>query len=556
MPPGFDETAPVSRTPFSQQGRSLQPNSVSARRGLATNIGNMERGSDLARELNNFQMIKPGVWTQKGIGWTEHRAAVFPGKFLDFSFFVNNAGVKTLLFQAGAKLQSYDLATQTETDILTGLNINALPTIRRSYSPTTGASIAIYCNGDIEPRKILTPSTEAALEFNGGGWPGVFNGKTYSKPKFCEPFGERFVYSGFPTAETAFDVLISDQADPEAFTLSTPSTPTDAVAFTYPPELGAIKSVRVHTVSNESNAQVIICGCTDGIFAIFGDNAANFGLKILTRSIGIPGNRCFAQIGSDLLYLSTQGIRPINGLLINATLNPDSLSYPIQDLIEQIDSDYAEYAHVVHNSFTQEVQFWVPIVGAGGSITKAFILKYESSQPLTPIWSTKDGTEVTASIFFKGKMYGGDSNGKLQVHYTGDNYNGTPYISRLTLPLIGLGNVQQKCSMRNVSVVTDGAAQKFNFQAYTYTRATNGAFKRKAAPGGVVELSAPAGETTALGSWVLGSGAFPSDHPKILDTQPKGNGTLWDFELSTSADDHVLDFVACAYTLSGGSMQR
>lgn len=553
----YDDRAPVSRTPLSEQGKSLQPSMVTCRRGLATNISNMERSNDFAKELNNLQMIRPGIWTNRGIGWSEHREVSFTGTFLEFSFFVDAAGTRTLLFQSGAKLQSYNLGTATETDIITGLSISAVPTIRRSYSPTTGSSIAIYTNGDIEPRKILTVSTEAALEFNGGVWPGAFNGKTYSKPKLCEPFGERFVFGLFPDADTAFDILISDQADPETFTLSTPATPTDAVAFTYPPELGALRSIRVHTLNNDLSDQIIIGGCTDGIFAIFGANAAEFGLKILTRQLGVVSNRTWVNLGDDLLYLSNAGIRNFNGLAIGANLAPDALSYPIADLVSEVDIDYAHLAHAVHNPATQEVQFWCPINGGGGQVKKAFIMKYESAGgAVIPIWSTKDGTEVSASIYFKTVMYGGNSSAVLQVHYSGNTYNGTTYNSRIVTALVGLGNVQQKCSMRVITIVTDGDTQKFNFTAYTYSRFEDNSFKRMPAEPNNALVQTSGGSTTALGSWVLGTSAFPSTHPKLIDFHPIGNGSFWDFEITTSADDHALDFVGVAYTLSGGSIQR
>ena len=553
----YDDRAPVTQTPFSRDGKSLQPGIVTARKGLLTNISNLERGPEYARELNNLQMIRPGIWTNQGIGWTKHRAAAFTGTFLEFSFFVDNAGTRTLLFQSGTKLNSYNLGTQTATDILTGLSINHVPTIRRSYSPTTGASIVIFCNGNIEPKKITSTSTATDLQFNGGTFPGVFNGKTYSKPKYCEPFGERFVYGGFPDANTAFDILISDQADPESFTMSTPSTDTDAVAFTYPPELGALKTIRVHTINNDNSSQIIIGGCTDGIFAIFGSSASEFGLKILTRQLGIVSNRCWVNLGDDLLYLSNAGIRNFNGLAISAVLSPDALSYPIADLVAEVDLDNAHLAHAVHNPRTQEVQFWCPIIGSGGIVKKAFVLKYESAGgQVIPIWSTKDGTEVSASIYFNGVMYGGNSDARLQVHYSGNSYDGTFYSSRLTTALVSLGNVQQKCSMRNVEIVTDGNNQKFNFVSYIYSRYEDNSFRREAAEPGSTLLETSGGSTTALREWVLGSGAFPSLHPKLISYQPLGNGVFWDFEITTSASDHALDFAGVAYTLSGGSLNR
>lgn len=547
---------PANETPLQQQGRSLQGGFVSCRRGLASNVGSLERPNDKARILNNFQMLKPGVWTTKGIGWTKHRASAFNGggTFLDFSFFVDNAGTRTLIFQVGSKVQSYNLATTTETDIITGLTVTAYPTMRRFYSPVTGTSVIIYCNGDIEPKKITTVSASANLTFNGGSWPGTFNSKSYSKPKFVEPFGSRAVYGGFAGATTAFDILISDHLNPETFTLSAPGVATDGVAFTYPAELGALTSLKVVTLSNDSNSQVIIGGCTDGIFAIFGNDATDFGLRILTKDIGILSNRCFVKRSDDILYLSTFGFRALSSLTLNATEGQDALSYEIQDLVALIDRDNAFKSHAVHNPATQEVQFWVPITGDGGIPKHAFILKYEPG--MGPIWSTKDGTTVTASTNFKGQVYGGDDSGFLQVHYSGDKYNTANIVSTMALALVGLGSPQQKCGMRKITIVTDGGSQKFVFAANQYTRMSNGAFKRIRAKPGSKELSVAQGATTALGSWVLGAGAFPSNHIKTIDFHPLGQGVWWDFEISTNSSDHGLDLAGIAYTLKGGSLER
>lgn len=547
---------PASETPMSQLGRSLQSGWVSCRRGLASNLGSLERGSDKARILNNFQMIRPGIWTSKGLGWTKHRDDAFNsgGTILDFSFFVDNAGTRTMLLQAGSKVQSYNLSTETATDVITGLTVTAYPTMRRFYSPVTGTSVVIYVNGDAEPKKITSVSASTTLTFNGGSWPGTFNSKSYSKPKFVEPFGSRAVYGGFAGATTAFDILISDHLDPETFTISSPGVATDGVAFTYPAELGALTSLRVVTLSNDSNSQVIIGGCTDGVFAIFGNDATDMGLRILTKDVGILSNRCFVLVGDDILYLSTFGVRAMSALTLNATGAQDALSFEIQDLINLIDDDNAYKAHAVHNPATQEVQFWVPLTGDGGIPKHAFILKYEAGQG--PIWSTKDGTTVTASINFKGQVYGGDNSGFLQVHYSGDTYNGTVMTAQIALNVIGLGSPQQKTGMRKITIVTEGGTQKFTFAANRYSRMSNGNMTRSQAKPGAKVLSVGGGATTALGTWELGTGAFPSNHLKTIDYHPIGQGVWWDFEIATTASDHGLDFAGVAYTLKGGSLER
>lgn len=556
-----DDRSLASQTPLSQKGVSLQAGTIIARMGLGSAISAVERGGDYFKVLNNLQMLKQGIWTSRGIGWTKHRASTFNGgtRFREFSFFVDNAGVKTMIFQVGSKVQSYNIGTQTETDIITGLNASAQPCMRRSYSPITAASIVIYCNGDAEPRKITSVSANSALLFNSPGvWPGTFNSKSYSKPKFCEPFGQRFVYGGFPTASTAFDILISDDANPESFTQSTPAAETDAVAFTFPPELGQLTSLKSFKLSNDRTEEILIGGCSDGVFIITGSIASEFRLVILTNEIGVYSNRTWIRIGNDLLFLSTQGVRNFLNLVSNNVQSDDALSVNIEDFIALIDEDNAANAFAVHHPATREIQFWVPLIADGDTPKHAFIMKYLRGPQgqLQPLWSTKDGTECTAAIEFKRTMYGGNSAGVLQKHYSGDKYDTTPIVFNLVTGLINLGNIQQKCSIRNFGIITEGGSQKFTTHAYVYQRLEKEQHQRKIAdPGDVIkQVFDPGG--TILGDWDLGVDAFPGQFVRVLDFQPSGNGTFWELEIIATSDSDALDYSGLAYTLSGGSMER
>ena len=556
-----DTRSPVSETPLSQQGKSLQAALLTARRGLATNIASLDRGPDYCRVLNNLQMIIRGIWTSIGIGWTRQRAGAFnaAAAFKEFSFFLDNTGVKTLLFQVGDKLYSY--VGTTETQILAGLSTTALPCIRRSFSSVSGQSIVIYCNGVSQPQKITSPSAATPLLFNSPGvWPGTFNGKSYATPKFCESFGDRFVYAGFPGAATAFDLLISNQGNPEAFTQAAPITATDCGSFTYPPELGQLTALRSLKLSNQTNDEIIIGGCTDGVFIITGSNATNYSLKILTKEFGIPSNRCMVQVGNELIFLSTKGIRTFTSVAANAVLTTDTLSYLIQDLINQIDPAAWGNAHAVHYPASQEIWFWVPFIGDGTSCKHAFILNYNNEDSiggnLSPIWSTRDGTAVACSINFGGVFYGGGYDGLLQQWYSGNLYDTAAINFQITTPLISLGNPSQKASMRNITVVTDGGAQQFTIRANIYQRLSGGNFRKTPGRPSSRQLTSAAAGATALGSWKLGISAFPSNHIKPLDFQPAGNGQYWEIELvSTSAAD-ALDYYGVAYTLSGGGIER
>jgi len=240
-------------------------------------------------------------------------------------------------------------------------------------------------------------------------------------------------------------------------------------------------------------------------------------------------------------------------------LIPDTLTKAVAD-INNIDIDNAYLAHSVHNRSTQELQFWMPYVGDNGTCAHGLIGNYNNEASgggyITPVWSTKDGLTANCSINYHDAIYMGGDDGLLQTHYSGDKYDTTPIRYTLLLSLMSLGNPQQKTSVRNISVITDGTAQKFQITCYYLTRFASGAYRRQLAEPGQKYLTSPDVASTILGKWVLGLSAFPSDFVKILDYHPRGNGTFWQVQITSAASDDALDFVGIAYTLSGGSLQR
>lgn len=560
-----DLRLPIEQTPTSRQGKSLQSGYISAARGLATSIADIDRPADYAKVLNNLQMrAKRGIWKSSGIGWTRQRSTAFNGgaAFKDYAVFFDSSGNRTLCWQVGSKVQSYNIGTSTETDIITGLSTTARPCMRNfSPSTSTASPILIYCNGNIEPRKITSTSAESALLFNSPGvWPGTFLTKTYSKPKFCEPFGDRMAYAGFDGTAVAFSVLISNLGDAQVFTQSGPVVATDAVAFTYPAILGPIRGLRSYKIANETNDEILLGGCTNGFFMITGSNATNYAMKILTREYGLLSNRGWVQRDNDLIFPATDGFRTLGGLISNSNLISNTLSFLIKDLYNLIDFANAEEIISVHSPRTQEIQFWVPLTGDGAQNKHAFILNYNNDETgpngTVPIWSTKDGTSVAAMVNFEGQVYGGGYDGLLQTHYSGNLYDTTPITFSIVPSLVGLGPGQLHSSYKAV-VICDGNDQKFDFKPYLYERIPDtGEIARVPGEPPSMTLNSPVSGATTLGAWELGVDAFPADHIKTLDAEFGGNGIYEEYEIVSGSSDANLDFSRILWIISGGGLNR
>ena len=416
-----------------------------------------------------------------------------------------------------------------------------------------------------------------------GTWPGVFQltKKTYSKPKYCCYFNNRMAYFGFDsTTNAALDVLISNQGNASEFVNSTPIQATDAISFTIP-GLGLPTGMAAFRLTNTNNQEVLLLGYQRGIAVVMGNgtssDATTFKADILTYEYGLMSNRTFNQIQNDMYFLTTNGIRNFSNLTVNANLLNSNLTYQMQDVISSITTIpiatsnilYNSQAFAVHHRNTLEVQFWFPttvdgVDDANFQNQHAIIMNYNTGNPvpqqLSPVFSTKNNTEVACGIEFNGVMYGGGYTGILQQHYDGNTYNGAPIQGTINLALINNGNVQQNVQLRQGIVVTEGAQQDFNVLTYFYSKQNDGTLIRTPSPEEMQELKAGVQGLTILGDvpytdWTLGYSSFPANHIKHLYFEATGEGPYVEFVLTTNGTNQALDFAGVAYTLTGGGMR-
>ncbi len=528
--------------------------------GLATNVSDLLRAKTKAKVLNNVRMLKRGVFTNRKSGWLKQRAGVFNAgaAFLDFGVFVDTAGVRTLIQQVGSVLMSYDLTT--ETNIRTGLSTSALPCMRM-FSPYAAATTPymVYCNGNIEPRKITGVAAEVALNLNGGAWPAATGAplpvKTYSKPKFCELFLDRMAYFGFTAGATVYaqDVLISNSGDAETVTQSGTLAATDGGIFTIPAHLGPIVGGKTLKLNNENNDQVLIIGCTNGMAVITGSSALDFSMRILTEEYGIVSNRCWVQLQNDLYFLATDGIRRFSGLAQNANLLNATMTLELQDIMQRINVANASVAHATHHRLTQEVEWWFPL-DADTQNKNCIVMNYNtdgsSPESIDPIFYTRDGTSVACSIDFKGVFYGGGYDGYLQQHQQGNLYDTTPVRYEIIPALISPGDAMSHADGLKLLVITEGGAQNFDLTAYVYVDTPQNKQVRQIV--GTKTLSVPEVTGTVLGTWSLGTGATPAEHLKLIEWTFAGIGRFWEVQIVGATTTSFIDFLGVQYRLNKG----
>jgi hypothetical protein len=534
--------------------------------GVQTNVSDYLRGPDKLKIGNNINMVKRGILTNKYAGWTRQRATAFNGgtAFLEFAVFSDASGGRTLCFQVGDKLYSYDGAVETSMDG-TALGTTNPPCIRMFAPYSSGAPLMIYCNGSNEPRKYANTGAGvgAALQLDNGtgaaNYPVTLQSplpaRSYSKPKFCEPFRDRLILAGFDGSTTAYDVLFTNSGFAEKCNQAG-ATPvaTDGGVFQVNPALGPITALKAFKLSNESNDQVLLVGQAQGVSIIIGRDGTDFKLFTLTTEYGIPSNRCLVQMQNDLWFLATDGLRRFTSLASNANLVNATMTFDIQDLMNRILSTSAQWAHMSHMRKYQELVLWIPI-DANTQNENAIVINYNNDAPpeqINPIYFTKSGTEVAASIVFKDVFYGGGYTGLLQTHYSGNLYDTAPVEWEILMSIIKPENPEHKLDLQRVIHITDGDEQKFLCNVYGYEWLGNTLRRIQCLPYDHL-INEPAPSGTVLGSWVLGSGALPASGVTYHAYEPQAGGlALAELQLKGNDASHVIEWVGSSYRIKSG----
>lgn len=534
--------------------------------GVLTNVSDYVRGNTQLKVGNNINMVKRGILTNKFSGWTRQRAGVFNAgaAFREFAVFTDGTGSRTLCFQVGDKLYSYDGAVETSMDG-TALDTTRPPCIRMFAPYNSGSPIMVLCNGINQPRKYTGTGAAVGAPLQLDNGTGAANYpvatvaplpvRSYSKPKFCEPFLDRMVLTGFDVTTTQFDVLFTNSGTLEKCTQAATPAATDGGAFQVNPALGPITALKAFKLSNDTNDQVLLIGQANGVSVITGKDATNFKMFTLTAEYGIPSNRALIQMQNDLWFLASDGLRKFSQLAANANLINSSLTFPVQDIINRINPGAVQFAHIAHMRKYQELVLWLPL-DADTTCKNALVFNYNNEdstqEQITPIIFTKDGTSVGASIIHNNVYYGGGYDGLLQLHYSGNLYDALPVQWEIFMSMIKPDQFEQTLSLEKVVHITEGGFQKFLCNAYLYNKIGNTLLRTIADPNNF-EITADPSGGTILDAWRLGVDAFPDSGVTYHDATPQAVGVLAELQLRGTQQDHVIEWVGTYYrTKSGG----
>lgn len=560
---GVDLTRqPAQQTSLGLSAMGFLPNFTSPEVGLVLRAPIYNQNKNYARILYNLRWSGT-AWTTDKTGYTLHRAANFNSgaSFKEFGVHWDKNGASRFIQQVGKQVQLYNPLGDPLVEVPTTLFTATLETIpcMRSFSK----SQFLYVNGIDQPQiwdPFGTPNPWRAQT----NWPVLVGSDVYQKPKIVEIFQNRAVYAGFD--ESPYSFMLSTFGNPEDFNFigTGTSDPSRAGSYNLPAYLGPITSLKTHRVSALSNDQVLIIGCQKGLAFLSGTTANDFTLVIATDRFGIVSNRAWFKLDDMLIGLCTDGIRAFQANTTFSSLINAAMTYPIHSLVTNVNPTYAQNAFVIDNPNELEACFYYP---SGGQVnnTSGIRLNYADmasgitrlSQIMFPPEMSDLSTRYAPAcgISYIGTCYAGGTTGLLQKLWNGNKYNNVGIQWRYGSPMLDSANPSTEAGARSFTILCEGADQYFTASAFAHTaQANDGNLKRTFMFSKIFQSAAVA--ATTLGSWVLGSAAFPISRYQSFTLQPRGGGRGWEIELSGNTANGGINFIGIFSNLIGGGTRQ
>lgn len=542
---------PAGMTELAQKGVSLKLDVFTPTNGVATNISELTRPNDYAKTINNLHMLRRGVWSTRGTGWTKHFNTQYNSgaAVLEVLPYTSTANAAKLLFRCGSIYYDYDIATHTATSIGTGFTATDVPSMKVYGKPNGTTTIeAYFADGQHELQKWTGTGSMATSAY----WPVTVTGRTFTKPKFLEEFSGRQAFAGFTAYPNS--IVLSNFQSFEIVNNATPPTAVDGGWIDVPSSLGPITSLK--TIRLNDTDTVLLVGCTDGVCMLVGTSADNFQVREITREFGIVSHRSFVELQNDVYFMATDGIRKFSTVSQAGLLNSRK-SYLIQDICNTINRAAWAKTFAFYNPKTQEAQWWFPS-GAATTPATAIVANFNTADATQteefstrPIWSTQDGISPTCARTLSGTIWSGTTNGYLMNMYSGDDYDGTPIAWQYVSPLIAMNGPAQSGSLRKVVILTDGQDQKFTGEAYVLATMSTNVTKLIAADSKAFNVASSS--VPDLSTWATST---TTSYPKLIDFESKGSGRFWQFRIKgTTTGDHI-DLAGLQAILTVGGLSQ
>ncbi len=211
----------------------------------------------------------------------------------------------------------------------------------------------------------------------------------------------------------------------------------------------------------------------DKIKKITGKASSDFVLSEVTNNIGCIAADSIIEIGGDVLFLASDGIRPIQGTARIGDIELQTVSKPIQQILQSLPSNYdlTIMSSVVIRGKSQ-FRYFFPTPSGAQDDSYGIIggLRFADSRvgwefgELLGIRSVVAASDLVNNVEL---VVHGDTQGNVFKQETGNSFNGSDIISVYATPFYFFDSTERNKDVRELSIYTrpEGSSQ-FNLAIY------------------------------------------------------------------------------------------
>ena len=288
---------------------------------------------------------------------------------------------------------------------------------------------------------------------------------------------------------------------------------------------------------------------SDKIKRLTGNSASDFSLVEVTNNIGCIATDSILEIGGDILFLASDGIRPIQGTARIGDVELETVSKPIQQILQGLPTthDLEDMCSVVIRNKTQFRYFFPSSTSAADSEGIIGGLRFADRRvgwEFGELLGMRAFVASSGLIDNKEVIVHGDSDGKVHKQENGNDFDGAEVISVYATPFLYFDSTERRKIFQKLSIFTrpEGVSTMNLGIRYdwddpnaampsSYPLTTAGALLRYSTTGGTYD-----------GTFVFGGSASP-----VLETNIQGSARSVSLVLTSSGTQ-------APYSISGFSV--
>ena len=323
------------------------------------------------------------------------------------------------------------------TTVVSNISSVSVDKLRHNMNSFTGTEAVIICDGANSPSK-LSGSTFSVHPTGGDYNP--------TGASFTTDFKNHQFYAGFPTTGLGPNILLF-------------SEPNDDDAFTNSGGSGNINIGFNITGLAKFRDALYIFGKTK-IKKLTGSVKADYILSEVTDNIGCIATDSIIELGGDVLFLASDGIRPIQGTARIGDVELETVSKPVQQLLQDLPNTHnlSNMTSVVIRNKSQ-FRYFFPSTSTAAADTAGIIggLRFADRRVG---WEFGELLGIRAFVATSGLINDvevvlhGDLNGEIYQQESGSTFDSSDVVAVYATPFLYFDSTEKRKIFQHITLFT------------------------------------------------------------------------------------------------------